>query len=323
MFRPTTCPAPRRAFTLIELLVVIAIIAILIGLLLPAVQKVREAAARMQCSNNLKQIGLGLHNFHGTNGMFPAGTNVGTFGGPNIHLLPYLEQGNIYALIPNPATANSFGAWCANKPKTFLCPSDTENGAGATLGYSNYRYNSGSWAQLNAWDGVFGMQVASSNGSPSTTLPGVSLLAITDGTSNTAAVAEGCNFPQSGPNDKLADCFEAGSVSDTTIVAARATFLGKNWQTSTLAGGSWRGRGYTWDEGSMWRGLYNHILPPNTPCWRPNAYGLMAAAPTSRHTGGVNIALCDGSTRFVRDSIDQNAWTAAGTRKGGETLGLD
>lgn len=196
-------------------------------------------------------------------------------------------------------------------------------GETSTFGYSNYRYNSGSWTQINGWDGVFGMQVVS-EGSPSTLLRGVTLTDIIDGTSNTAALAEACNYPSAGgPNDKLADCFEAGSVADTTIVAARANLLARNWQTSTLAGGSWRGRGYTWDEGSMWRGLYNHLLAPNNPCWRPAAYGRMVAPPTSRHTGGVNVAMADGSVRFVTAAVDADAWTAAGTRKGGESLTLE
>lgn len=312
----------RPAFTLIELLVVIAIIAILIGLLLPAVQKVREAASRTQCTNNLKQLGLALHNYHSAMQKFPPGSNPAG-GGTNIYLLDSLEQGNIRNLIPDLETAAGFGAWNANKPKVFICPSETEKGEATTFGYSSYKYNSGSWNQLNGWDGVFGMRVSNSNGSPAALAPITSIGDIIDGTSNTAAVAEAGNHPSSGPNEKLGDCFEAGAITATNIVDARNQFLALNWQTSTLAGGSWRGRGYPWGEGTMWRGLYNHLLPPNSACWRPGHYGRMVAPAGSRHTGGANVAMCDGSVRFVRDSINVDAWTAAGTRKGGESLSLD
>ncbi|MFO0797124.1 MAG: DUF1559 domain-containing protein [Gemmataceae bacterium] len=312
----------RRGFTLIELLVVIAIIAILIGLLLPAVQKVREAAARARCQNNLKQIGLGLHNYHSAHQKFPAGTNPGTFAGPNVYLLSYVEQDAIAALIPNLLTADPFGAYNANKPSVFVCPSETERGESAVFGYSSYKFNSGSWNQINGWDGVFGMRLVS-EGSPSVPATEIRVGDLIDGSSNTAAAAETGNYPQAGgPNNKLGDCFEAGSVTATTLPAARAAFLAMNWQTASLAGGGWRGRGYPWAEGSMWRGLYNHLLPPNSPCWRPGAYGRMVAPVQSRHTGGANVVMADGSVRFVSDAIDPDAWTAAGTRSGGETLTL-
>ena len=261
-------PSARRGFTLIELLVVIAIIAILIGLLLPAVQKVRESANKTQCVNNMKQLGIALHAYHGDNSAFPPGTAAaGTYTGPNAYLLSYLEQGNIAVLVGDPRTSYSFGTWNANKPKVFICPSDTQNGSGTALGYSNYHWNAGSWNAVNGWDGVFGMLQTDYN-APAQIATAINIAAITDGTSNTAANAEGCNAPVSGPNDKLADCFQASSYSTASIPAARSSFQALNWQTSGLAGGGWRGRGYTWGEGTMWRGLYNHLMPPNSPCWR-------------------------------------------------------
>jgi prepilin-type N-terminal cleavage/methylation domain-containing protein/prepilin-type processing-associated H-X9-DG protein len=323
----------RRAFTLIELLVVIAIIAILIGLLLPAVQKVREAAARVKCQNNLKQMSLATMNYEGVKGVLPGG--AATWNGyfnPSAQILPYIEQSALYTKFvltlgpfdsPNDAAA-------AQRPPLFTCPSEAYPHLDTAMGWGNYHANCGTWVfGVGAWDGPFGPPVNETANTES--LPGnaagikpVRLLDITDGTSTTAMYAEVANglYDDTLPASKIADCFTAGSVPSGSLTAARNALLAMNWQTAGIVEGNWRYRGYPWSEGSSWRGWYNHLLPPNSPCWWPGDWWGMVSPASSYHTHGVNICMCDGSVKFVSDNIDVNVWTAAGSRNGGEPLQL-
>ena len=324
---PRTPSVYRRlhAFTLVELLVVIAIIAVLIGLLLPAVQKVRDAARRGQCQNNLKQVALALTTYHDANQTYPSGNHDPDYLSPFVYLLPYIEQGNIAAQwnFNNSWFDSTGNSNLAQIPiKTYLCPSDPEQGADASrpYAYTSYHANSGSYANAAGyWDGVFEYN-------SSTTSKAHRIEDITDGTSNTAAFSEVINGPESGPMLANTDCYALGTAAPAgPLATAQATVLAKVWTTSTaLASSGWRYRGYPYAEGDPWRGLYNHLLPPNSPCWVPTGpdWTNIISPASSYHTGGANTVMCDGSVHFVQSSISPAIWMAVGTRNGGEAVTL-
>lgn len=327
-------PKTKSGFTLVELLVVIAIIAMLVSLLLPAVQSAREAARRSQCQNNIRQLVLALLNYETAQGTFPAGS-LGTFGvtapyySTHTQLMPYFEENALVDamnLDESPWSTHNY-ALARTQPAVFLCPSDSQQGQATDMGFTNYHCNAGGWIGISGkWDGVFGPPEKVDS------FPGLKPLRVSkivDGLSKTAAFAEVANGLGEGYDashkDRRADCFEWNSsalAGSTLEVLEKLKANNGNWQTATVPwNGSWRWRGYPWSEGTMWRNWYNHAGPPGATCWKTGSWWTLISPPTSYHQGdGVNVAMCDGSVQVFSNDVDPLAWFDMGTRNGSVAL---
>jgi prepilin-type N-terminal cleavage/methylation domain-containing protein/prepilin-type processing-associated H-X9-DG protein len=340
VFTARTCVRRRRpGFTLIELLVVIAIIAVLIALLLPAVQAAREAARRAQCLNNLKQIGLGLHNYHQAWNGFPVGFLYAYQGASPAssplqyrwsvlaQMSPQLELGSVYnalnfdyAIAYKP-TGGGSPFWPFHPANTtamavrvavFLCPSDGAPAPMPDSGPTNYAFCTG--------DG--------SNGGEATNADGAFILGqpqtvanLTDGTSQTAAASEqllGIAGPYSqtspapvpSPWTRAMARVAAGPLTDPGCASAPSGWL--------------LNKGAGWWDGNYLNTLYNHYLTPNAcrpDCITYHNPGWKAAR--SFHPGGVNVLFCDGHVAFIRDAVAPALWRAVATRAGGEVVSGD
>jgi len=336
----------RRGFTLIELLVVIAIIAVLIALLLPAVQAAREAARRTQCTNNLKQIGLAVLNYESSLTCLPpakepTGSQWNDWSS-HVMMLPYIEQAPLFNAV-NFADTGRAMLWNPISPENstvitvqlnhLICPSDTNRLTAPAnqpkAGNSNYGMCAGIGPYaMNYPFGVGGAYVGVASNLDKQTVVG--LRDITDGTSNTALFGERnkgignantttldattptasifnySNWFDGNPTNTYYLCL---SVPRTTSNLSNMAPSGSNWHSGLPDDGGW----------------YHHIMPPNTlscTCQNQDVNGSAFTA-SSRHPGGVNTLFCDGSVRFIKNTVNLTAWQAIGTRGGGEVVSAD
>ncbi|WZO96036.1 DUF1559 domain-containing protein [Isosphaeraceae bacterium EP7] len=337
----------RRGFTLIELLVVISIIAVLIALLLPAVQAAREAARRAQCINNLKQVGLAMHNYHSAIGSFPmtsttaiaepggGPTSWGTWSAHSL-LLPYLEQKPIYDNINFNWTSWYGTGGLQNltvftlKLNAFVCPSDGLTGqentnnyfgsVGTTSGFMNNADSTGIYA--------FGRTYGISN--------------ISDGTSNTIAYSEALvsTTPGTAKQTKWRDGPAAGSDGGAAYRLLDATqnlpALLQDFQTCNTnftTTPNYGQRGYRWGLGGLGETLFQTLIPPNSTNYPWNSCRLDCPGcgalqtgyfnASSNHPGGVNVTMADGSVKFIKSTVNQQTYWALGTKAGGEVISSD
>lgn len=309
----------RHAFTLVELLVVIAIIGILVALLLPAVQAAREAARRMQCGNNLKQMGLAMHNYHDTYKCIPIADVNGSTNPVSAHarLLPYLEQNSIYALVDFNVPYNHANNTAARNTElsVFHCPSDPARLIPSALGgRNNYYWNAGN---------IVVMYASGAAGQPPTN--GIiyhnqvyRFADIVDGLSGTGAFAEKLTGDgNNGISTPKTDTFQPGTYPNT---ADEATQQCNAVNVTDISKQGYSNVGAPWLQQYHSTNQYNHILPPNgLSCMYPP--GRIATTTNSWHPGGIQMTLCDGSVRFVSNTIDIGIWRGVGSINGGETIG--
>ena len=350
----------RRGFTLIELLVVIAIIGVLIALLLPAVQAAREAARRSQCVNNMKQIGLGLHNYHSTNNCFPwnnagnprAGGGDGgaaVFPDPNnignpwsnfsalALILPNMEQTAIYNAInfnwglypfQNGTDQIQYTA-IYSSIATFMCPSDPGRGR------NNYRASNGTNYDWHSRLSGAGALIRS--GTAQNTYSDVAF--ITDGTSNTIAFVERTRGSGDGNQRAVGNgnvwtgvggitgfpTFVLQNVADQAALPAAMAACDQFAMTN---GPGYVYGGWTWASGEYTNAVTNFVLMPNSKHYDCSAWGGVGTgygfySARSKHPGGVNVLMADGSVKFIKDSIAPYTWYSLATAQGGETIGSD
>lgn len=330
----------RTGFTLIELLVVIAIIAILVALLLPAVQQAREAARRSQCKNNLKQIGLAMHNYHDSHSCFPISIGWNPNGSTNgafsdkVMMLPYLDRTPEYNNTNFNLPAFDGSGWNDNNALAqsgrlpiFNCPSQTyfcsQRGGRGNHTYSINIGTMGVWPTQPTGDGQHN-GLASYVGGGGTSDQIVSFGSIVDGSSNTAAYSEFIIDGVGTPIIQQVHTWVSASGWTSTPAQLRASCLNIGLTNldgrQQTRGGSWA---WAWQSSGA---TYTHTMMPNDmPCHDPSGMsdwtGNTLLSASSQHVGGVHVLMGDGSVKFISQNIAYLTWLGIGSRNGGEVFG--
>jgi len=325
-----SCALRTRGFTLIELLVVIAIIAILIALLLPAVQQAREAARRSQCKNNLKQMGLALHNYESTHRVFPpGGLGYPYVWSAHAHLLPFVDQANLQNRfnydVPPLNAFNSGGTFDATQVGNndaaarirlplMVCPSDKDAVPGSD--YAGISYPACAGSGLNGSATADDGAISNADGVIFSQSQ-IRFRDVIDGTSNTIAFGE----------QLLGDGQDSAPASGDYRQRVIQLTLGAQTTPAACdpsAAPAWSGqRGAKWVNGHLADTMYNHWYGPNAsvPDCQNGFHNFALVSARSAHVGGVQVALVDGSCRFVGENINTDLWRALATRAGGEVIG--
>jgi prepilin-type processing-associated H-X9-DG protein len=294
----------RTAFTLFQLLVVLAVLAILLGLLLPAVAKVRMAAARSQSANNLKQLALAAHNYHDANGNFPSGVNDKHFSAATL-LLPYVEQDNVYKSIDfnKPVDDKVNAEIRKTRIKTFLNPMDPIVTVSMDYGATNYLFNAGSKPSLDDNDGIFYLDSK------------IKLADVTDGTSNTLMAGEtlkGDSGVRAMTVKRQHVLFKKEALKDLKDDSGVKEFKDDKMIAAN--------RCASWMDGRFLQGTFTGTRMLNDPKPDVNCGGAGGLSGLRSLEKGANVAFCDGSVRYLNENIEAKTWRLLTSRNDGEVL---